>query len=550
MLEHLSIRNIVLIESLDLDFADGLTVLTGETGAGKSILLDALTLALGERADSNLIRIDAPFASVTATFGHMSPHTLACMTQAGFACTDNHVVLRRVVNRDKSSRAFLNDQPITVQFLRTLSHHLLDIHGQFDALSSPTDYRHALDGFITDKTLSVQVNQAYEEWQKANTAVSDHMALSSQGMAQLPFWKQAINEIEALGYKEGELETLEQQRSQMGHQGKIVEGLQDIAQSLDTKGIPALSEVSRILTKLAALVPSFASVSQQFESAYTEINDIHETLHRQRQAVEQSAHSLEAIESRLFAIRSLGRKYHVLESQLPEMLEDFRHKVTALENDAATLNTLQRHVEETRRIYVQATEKLTQARIQGAAQIQSLVAQELPDLRLPEARFTIQINPLPESKWGDHGVDEVLFMIQTNAGSSPGAIHTIASGGERSRLYLALKLALAHANPHMSFVFDEVDSGIGGATASAVGERLKRLATHGQVLVITHSPQVAAQGHTHWHITKATQNGTTQTQALRLNHAQRQEEIARMLSGSDVTEQARAAAGELMKLAG
>ncbi len=552
MLEHLSIRNIVLIQSLDLDFSEGLTVLTGETGAGKSILLDALTLALGERADNGLIRMGADSASVTAVFTNISPLAVRHIGQAGLTCDQNQIVLRRVVSRDKSSRAFLNDQPVTIQLLRSVSHALLDIHGQFDALSTASDYRQALDPFINDKDLTLEVKAAYVTWQESLKALHNHKALQSQGLAQLPFWKQAISEMETLNFKVGELEALEGQRAQMSHQGKVMEGLQEMLSSMESKAIPSLTEVSRILTKLAGLLPSFEPLSRQLESAYAEISDLNHTFQSQRHDLSQGASSLEAIESRLFAIRSLCRKFHIAEIELPSVIEEYRQKVAALEGDEAYLDRLTEQMLASKNSYENKAAQLRKARYNAATYIQELVMKELPDLRLPEAKFIIQVNPSPEEKWAEHGMDEVLFMVQTNASSSLGAIHAIASGGERSRLYLALKLALASAYPQMSFVFDEVDSGIGGATASAVGERLKRLASHvgSQVLVVTHSPQVAAFGRDHWHISKSTDHVQTVTQATRLSYDQRLEEIARMLSGSDVTVQARAAAQQLLQMAG
>jgi DNA repair protein RecN (Recombination protein N) len=465
---------------------------------------------------------------------------------------EEKLVLRRVVNRDKSSRAFINDQPTTVQLIRAISHHLLDVHGQFDALSSPTDYRNAVDSFLQEHGLADKVSHAYMLWDAAAKAVEAHKTLRSQGLAQLPFWRQGIAELEALALKEGEVDALESQRSQMSHQGKVMDGLQEITQSLETKALPSLIESSRTLTRLAGLVASFTPLSERLESTYVELNDLAQTLIGQRNEMASGALSLEAIESRLFAIRSLSRKYHTSEVDLPALLEDYRLKVAALEDDQAHLDKLMKACLHAKEAYVQEAKALSHARKEAAKQIQSLVAVELPDLRLPEAQFIIQIKQLPEEKWGEHGTDEVLFMVQTNTGSVPGTIHTIASGGERSRLYLALKLALAKAYPEMSFVFDEVDSGIGGATASAVGERLKRLASHqgAQVMVVTHSPQVAACGNDHWHITKRTVDGLTTTQAHRLTTDERQEEIARMLAGNDVTPQARAAAMELMKVAG
>ena len=552
MLEHLSIRNIVLIESLDLDLSEGLSVLTGETGAGKSILLDALTLALGERADSGLIRQGADFASVTAVFKGIPSSARLLLEQAGVDLPEEKLVLRRVVHRDKSSRAFINDGPATVQLIRSISHHLLDVHGQFDALSSPTDYRNAVDSFLQEPPLLNRVSQAYERWRFATRAVEAHAQLRAQGIAQLPFWRQAIGELESLALKTNEVETLEAQRSQMSHHGKIMEGLQEIIQSLETKALPSLVESSRALTRLAGLAATFEPLSKRLESAYVELNDLNQSFLSQRHDLASGALSLETIESRLFAIRSASRKYHTKESDLPTLLEEYRLKVTALENDQAHLDKLLNTASEEKTFFLEASRALSHGRQGAAAQIQTLVAAELPGLRLPEAQFNIQVKPLPEEKWGEHGTDEVLFLVQTNAGSLAGPIHSTASGGERSRLYLALKLALAKAYPQMSFVFDEVDSGIGGATASAVGERLKRLASQpgAQALVITHSPQVAACGTDHWHISKYTTEGTTTTLAHRLTPEERMEEIARMLAGNDVTAQARAAALELMKMAG
>lgn len=551
MLQHLSIRNIVLIESLDLDLSAGLCVLTGETGAGKSILLDALGLALGARADTSLIRVGVKTASVSAAFTRVPPGLVHLLGEHGMDVSpDEAIVCRRVLHADKTTRAFLNDQPVTLQLLRAVSSQLIDVHGQFDALADGSDYRRSLDGFISRPDLFAHVRDAYHAWVSAREVVDLFEAQRSQGRHQLPFWQQSFKELSLAQLKSGEVDALERQRSEFGHLGKLVDGLKEVEQKFSGAGqiLNNLLDVSRLLGRISQYSDAYQDPLRRVDQALLELQDIQLTLGEKRNSMLSSAQGEEAIEERLFTLRALARKNQCAVDDLAAIRDELEQKILAVEQGDDRAEELSHALARAREKFKAEAHALHQERCAAAGKITDLVNCELPALKLPDARFIIEIIPCSEEKWAAHGADEVMFKVATNVGTLPGAIGAIASGGERSRLLLALKLALAATAPDMAFVFDEVDSGIGGATAAAVGERLKRLSTGGrQVLVVTHSPQVAAHGDDHWHISKmTTADNNTKTVVRRLDTQARQEEIARMLSGADVTEEARAAAGQLM----
>ncbi|MBN9565113.1 MAG: DNA repair protein RecN [Alphaproteobacteria bacterium] len=548
MFKQLSVRNVVLIESLDLNFDEGLTVFTGETGAGKSILLDALNLALGARAESGLIRNGASSASVTAVFQDVPKQVLEMMHSFGILYDPSEgLVVRRQISIDRSSKAYLNDVPVTVMTLRSIARFLLDIHGQFDALETPEDFRNAVDAFI-DSPLRNEVTQTFVQWQEAAKEHASFVREMQQSSELHPQWMRAVRDIRELNILPDEVPNLENQKILLANTGKLNEILQGIDQSFGGVFAKFQSEGSRSLAKLASVNPDYQTYFDRFESATVDIQDIYDSVSAELEAIAAGASSLETIEARLFEIRSCARKYNCLPEELFQKCEDFQAKLDAIQDAEYRLSELAKKVSAAKAIYVEKASALSNERQKAALHITHSVQAELPGLKLPEAKFYVEILPLTEEKWSSFGVDDVRFVVVTNAGAKPGLIQSIASGGERSRLYLALKLAFSSVYPELCFVFDEVDSGIGGSVAAAVGERLKKLSTHGQVLVITHSPQVAVFAKNHWHIAKGLgKDQTTISSAKRLEPQERQEEIARMLSGESVSDEARAAAAQLLR---
>ncbi|NKD76728.1 DNA repair protein RecN [Haematospirillum sp. H1815] len=554
MLVRLSIRDVVLIERLDLTFGAGLGVLTGETGAGKSILLDSLGLALGERGDSALVRNGSDQLSVTAAFDLPAAHpALLLAREQGLDSPDGEeLVLRRTVSRDGRSRAFVNDQSASIGLLRQLGRALTEIHGQFDAhgLLDPSTHRGALDEWAGTGQARRICQQAWQSW---NTARTNRLRIQEgldAARREEDILRHHAEELAAVAPKADEENSLAEQRQLLMNREKLAEGLETALRSLAAggSGVDALlRSVSRQLERLAPMAGEvFHPVIECLDRAALETTEAHATLERISSALDLDPGQLEYLEDRLFTLRSLARKHHCRVDDLPAVLESLHQKLRALDDGGADVAQWEAEERRAREAYQHAAQTLSNVRVKAAGQLDKKVAAELPPLKLDRARFVTRVEELPENRWGPDGTDLVTFEVATNPGATPGPIGRIASGGELSRFMLALKVVLARSSTIPTLVFDEVDTGIGGATAAAVGERLARLAADVQVLVVTHSPQVAAQGTHHWRVVKTVRGGKTTTGVELLDETARREEIARMLAGETITEQARAAADSLM----
>jgi DNA repair protein RecN (Recombination protein N) len=575
MLTALSIRDVVLIERLDLSFGQGLTVLTGETGAGKSILLDSLGLALGARADAGLVRSGTEQASVTACFSPPSGHPVLDVIREQGLDAEEDIVLRRVVSKDGRSRAFVNDQPIGVALLRRVGALLVEVQGQHEqmGLAEPASHAGFLDAFAVPAPLRRAVGDAWREWRQALDALAAARAAIEAAQRDEEWLRHAVEELATLAPREGEEDRLaaERLRLQQGERRAeaIAAALAELAPRDRRNSGPAaaLRSASRALQRL---VPQGQSQGQSpgqspgqslgqseadnpagpalaaLERAEESLAEAETLLTRLVNEAEADPRQLEQAEERLFALRAAARKHAVAVTELPALLDTLCTRLAALETGAAELAALEDAARDTKARYVAATAELTKARLAAAERLMNAVARELPPLRLDKARFVAEVSPLPESGWGAAGADAVRFLIATNPGQEPGPLARIASGGELSRLMLALKVVLSAGSSVPTLVFDEVDSGIGGATAASVGERLARVAERVQVLVVTHSPQVAARGAAHLRVAKAVAAGRSATTVEILPGAARREEIARMLAGETITEAARAAADDLL----
>jgi DNA repair protein RecN (Recombination protein N) len=556
MLGRLSIRDVVLIERLDLSFAPGLTTLTGETGAGKSILLDSLGLALGARADTGLIRSGAEQAVVAAAFTVAPGHPAeAILAEHGLDAGDE-ILVRRIVTRDGRSRALVNDQPVSVSFLRTLTASLIEVQGQHEqvGLTDPANHMALLDSFGVAPALRAATAAAHKAWRERAAALAAAEAAIAQAAADEDYLRHAVAELDGLSPRAGEEEELaaERQRLQAGERRAeaIAAALAELTPKDRRSAGPAahLRAAARALARLATpdgAHPAAAAMAA-LERAEDALAETETLLERLALDAEADPRALEQAEERLFLLRAAARKYGVPVAALPAHQAALRAQLAALDTGAADIVALQRETAAARAAYIDAAAALTAAREAAAGALTTALSAELPPLKLERARFHIDIARLPESGWGPRGADRVTFLIATNPGDAPGALDRIASGGELSRLMLALKVVLTGAGAVETLIFDEVDSGIGGATAAAVGERLARVAQGVQVLVVTHSPQVAARGTAQLRVAKQVADDRAVTTVETLDAAARREEIARMLAGESITDAARDAAASLL----
>ncbi len=554
MLTALSIANIVLIERLDLDFEAGLGVLTGETGAGKSILLDALGLALGARADSALVRQGSDKAQVTASFAPP-----ATGTPLANLLVDNDIaiergeplLIRRTLKADGGSRAFLNDQPCSAALLREVGGYLVEIHGQHDdrGLLAPAGHRALLDAYARADTSVVAA--AYAAWRTAE----DRLVAASSAIAEAErdreWLDHCVAELRALDPQPGEEAELAEARAAMQKGEKVAGDLGAIMEAFDgSEGGPArLRGAARRLDRLAGDHPLLAEALAGLDRAIIEADEAEAKLHEAARALEYDPDRLEATETRLFDLRAMARKHAVQPDGLAALASDLAARLDAIEGGSAGLAKLEAAVAETAAAYTHAATALSDLRAKAAARLDSAVAGELVPLKLDAARFQTVIERLAADRWSESGIDRVEFLISTNPGAPFAPLAKIASGGELSRFILALKVALAEEGGADTIIFDEIDRGVGGAVASAIGERLARLAGAGkQLLAVTHSPQVAAKGASHFVIAKSSEGTVTRTGVRALDDAGRREEIARMLSGAEVTAEARAQAERLLEV--
>ena len=556
MLAALDIRDIVLIDRLDLTLADGLGVLTGETGAGKSILLDALGLALGARADAGLLRHGAAQGSVAAVFDLPAGHPArAVLAEQGLA-EDDELVLRRVLSPDGKSRAFVNDQPVSVALLKRLGALLVEMHGQAaeQGLLDAAVHRELLDAFGGLGESVAAVAAAFARMRDTATAAERAAAEAARAQGDADYLRHMAQELATLDPKPGEEAELAEMRSLLQAGEKLAGALGEATAALEENGGVesrlrlALRALERVADRAAG---RFDAALAALDRALTEAGEAGLQLAAAGRALDLDPARLERAEERLFALRAVARKHNVAVDDLAASRSDFEQRLAAIEDGGAALAKLRQAAEAARADYRTAAAGLRAARQRSAAKLDKAVAKELPPLKLGNARFATRLVELTENEWSAAGTERVMFEVATNPGLPPGPLSKIASGGELSRFMLALRVVLAGQGAATTLIFDEVDRGIGGATADAVGERLARLAARVQVLVVTHSPQVAARGTHHWRIAKGERrNGkavTTVTQVEKLDEAARREEIARMLAGARITDEARAAAESLMQ---
>jgi DNA repair protein RecN (Recombination protein N) len=557
MLSALSIRDVVLIESLDLEIEAGFTALTGETGAGKSILLDALGLALGERADRGLVRHGAQRGQATAVFEVQDNHPACAMLDELDLPEpeDGRIVLRRSVGLDGKSRAYVNDAPASVGALRRLGSALLEIHGQHASvgLMDSNTHRDLLDSFARCSTLKAQVAGAWRELDEARTRLDEAEKQARRASSDRDYLAHVLAELERLAPKAGEELALDSERRALMGSEKAATALKDAADALsDNKAEQRMAAAARALSRVGkpegeeanAISKAVDNAVTALERALTELGDAQGWIARAGDYLDADPARLDHLEERLFALRAAARKHGVTVEGLPQALVNAAAALNAIDSADEAILAAKRDLEKAHVIYHGLAQDLSAKRYAGALALDTAVTQELPPLKLEKARFRTRIET-DADKPGKEGIDRVVFEIAANPGAGFGPLSEIASGGELSRLSLALKVVLSADGGTLALVFDEVDQGIGGATADAVGKRLSTLSQTAQILCVTHSPQVAARAHRHWRIEKAVVDGVTRTNVALLPQDAREEELARMLSGAQITPEARAAAKAL-----
>jgi DNA repair protein RecN (Recombination protein N) len=555
MLSRLSIRDIVLIDRLDIDFAGGLAVLTGETGAGKSILLDAFALALGARGDQALVRQGVEQGHVTAAFEVGARHPVQALLKANDIAAEDELILRRVQLADGRTRAFVNDQPVSVQVMKQLGAALVEIHGQHDerALVDAGTHRRLLDAFGGLESQADRVSALWAARATALAAAEAHRTEVARAQRESDWLRHAVDELVKLSPQGGEETALAARRTAMMQAEKVADDLRDAHDAIagSNSSVPTLSGVIRRLERRSAQAP--ALIEPAVKALDAVLNGLEETrthLEAALRAADADPAELERIEERLFALRAAGRKYNVAVDELAALAARYSSDIALIDAGEEKLKALEAAASKADTEFRAMAETLSKARGKAASALDKAVNGELKPLKLERAKFSTQIESDPAAP-GPNGIDRVEFWVQTNPGTRPGPLMKVASGGELSRFLLALKVVLADRGSAPTLVFDEIDTGVGGAVSDAIGVRLAKLAGGVQVLAVTHAPQVAARADRHYLISNdALEKGQrVATRVVALEKERRREEIARMLAGAEITSEARAAAERLIKQA-
>ncbi|RBP18215.1 DNA replication and repair protein RecN [Roseiarcus fermentans] len=556
MLARLSIRDVVLIDQLDLEFSSGLTILTGETGAGKSILLDALSLALGARGDGGLVRHGQTQGQVVAVFELPAGHAAHALLEGQDIEIGDQLILRRVQLADGRTRAYVNDQSVSVQALRSLASSLVEIHGQHDerALTDPATHRALVDSYGRLEPQARATQEAHAAMRAVESALDAERRRVAAAEAEADFARHAHDELVKLAVRPGEEEELSVRRQAMMQGEKVAADIREARDHLtgDAAILPMLVSVSRRLQRRMSQAPGL------IEPSVKALDEALEALEGAARAVEDALeasafdpHELERCEERLFALRAMSRKHGRPIDGLPALAQKYADDLAALDAGRDEVARLESEAALVRERYHAAARALSAARRQSARELETAVTAELPPLKLERAEFRVEVTA-DEALASPTGYDRAEFLVRTNPGARPGPMMKVASGGELSRFLLAIKVCLAERGTAPTLVFDEIDAGVGGAVADAMGQRLARLAARAQVLAVTHAPQVAARARRHLKIVKSDVGAGERvvTSVSALEAAERREEIARMLAGAQITREARAAAASLIEKAG
>ncbi|MEZ5758443.1 MAG: DNA repair protein RecN [Emcibacteraceae bacterium] len=554
MIVSLTIKDIVLIDRLQMNFEDGLCVLSGETGAGKSILLSGIGLAIGARGGRELIRNAKDQGSVSIDLNVADDHKVwTILKEQGLDYEPGQIILRRIIMNDGRSRAFINDQSVSVGLLREVGESLIEIHGQHDerGLLNPSGHRELLDDFGNYGSLLLDVRKNYRTLTNLQELLATEVEKLENAQKDEDYIRHNLEELEQLNPVAGEEEKLSTERTKMMQGETLSEGLGELLEKLlSDKGVDTVLRATiRKIERMSAQAPGLLDpVSASLDRAANETTEAISELERIMRELEFNPYDLENVEERLFALRGIARKHHCQPDSLVQLKKDFEEKLESLEYSDREVQRLKSEVTEAKAKFEENVIKLSAARQKTGAILDDQVNRELPALKMDKAKFKTFLEPLERESWNADGGERVDFRVSTNPGAPFGGLIKIASGGELSRFILALKVVLARKTSVATLIFDEIDQGVGGAVANAVGERLADLATKAQIMVITHSPQVASRGNSHWLINKGIsedgENVATTVTLIEKDH--RREEIARMLSGAHVTNESRAAADNLL----
>ncbi len=551
MLTHIHIKDLAIITSLELELKPGTTALTGETGAGKSILVDALGLALGERADNAMIRSQSERAEITAAFDLSDAAEAKAWLQEQAMEAGDECLIRRILVRDGRSRAFINDQPVTLQALQSLGERLVDIHGQHahQSLLHRGSQRDLLDAYAGHLPLVETTTRLYQQRCNAQEKLDQLRRVSTDRSAQLDLLRYQVNELEELQLDDQELGELGEEHARLSNMERLQEGCaRSLAALYDSESSvqEQLSRISGELRALASVDNALEECSELLDGALIQVQEATTGLRHYAEGLELDPARLAQVEQRLEQLHDMARKHHVRPQQLPERLGQLRNELEALEHADIHLSQLQTEVEQLQAEYLRQAQVLSEGRQRAARELAQRISESLPSLSMPGGQFAVDIQTLPEERMNASGQDQITFLVSANPGQPLQPLSKVASGGELSRISLAIQVVTARCGRIPTLIFDEVDVGIGGGTAEIVGRLLRRLGNDRQVLCVTHLPQVAAQGHHHLQVCKYTDDSSTRTSVQDLKPDQRVQEIARMLGGVEITDQTLAHAEEMM----
>lgn len=555
MLTHIAIRDFAIIDALELNLTTGMSVLTGETGAGKSILVDALGLVLGDRADADVIRHGAESAEITAEFDVRAlPGTTAWLKHKDLTA-DGECILRRIIGRDGRSRGQINGHSAPLQLLRELGEQLVDIHGQHEhqSLLRPVAQLALLDSFGNHAALQNRVAGLYGDWKNAHERLSELCVSARDRDQRLELLRHQVSELDALALQADEIRNLDEEHRRLANSGKLLEGTQAALDALyeneDNSAYRTLHQALHTLSALSELDPQLQEICASLSAAELQLADASEALHRYLHSTDMDPQRLEWVENRLGAIHDLARKHRAEPDNLPTLLGGLRAELHNVENAAVSLRELETELARLRNEYSKNASELSRQRLQVADVLGKKVTGIMQELGMPGGRFAIDVTHEPE-RFTTHGSDQVELLVSANKGQPMKALAKVASGGELSRIALAIQVVTAQASAIPSMIFDEVDAGIGGGVAEIVGRRLRSLGEKRQVLCVTHLPQVASQAHQHFRVVKTTRGHSTLTTIEMLDKKAQVEELARMLGGVEITETTRKHAREMIARAG
>ena len=553
MLQQLTINNFAIVDKLEIELESGMTVLTGETGAGKSIMLDALGLTLGDRADRDVIRGGAERADITACFTLPdNPDVTHWLKQNDFDTDDNSCILRRVVSKDGRSRAYINGQPTTLVNLRDLGEMLVDIHSQHEhqSLLKTSTHQRLLDDYCGLQQEASEVRTLATKWRQLNAELEQIKNRAEESNAQYQLLSYQVKELEELSLGESELESLDDEHKKLSHSESSMQVIQEV---LDLSSDNEELNLEQSLNKAVALLQDIPYASKHTEeagsmlkSALIQVEEATSTLKHAIDQFEIDPQRLEEIDLKLGLIHQLARKHHVSASELPALFLKLSDELSGLSEADVQIELIQEELEKLLSLYRATAGKLSTARDKGASKLSKEINTQLVGLGMESASFSVALTRFSDSTPRTSGLEGIEFLVTTNPGQPPRPLVKIASGGELSRISLAIQVVTAQTSSIPSLVFDEVDVGIGGGVAKSVGELLRQLGNKGQVLCVTHQPQVASQGHHHLYVSKSSDKESTATQLKNLNKQERIDEIARMLGGEKISDKSRAHAKELL----